>query len=341
MLASQNQFLISIESSVFHYTWLLGQDFRYSNKDFFQFLYCRRFSTEIFSLMDIRVMFLKLLPFLKNVFLNYSIKFDRIQSLFFENPKHFFFKPIHFPVRILFATNNVAFSNIVQSAAVFCNMPFNNAFWLRGSLSGSIRKLNSSNSWDFSFSNNFYLLRSSFLSSFSHSRFSLSGYSFIPSFSLPDLLVVPDVRNNFIIWQEAAFVNVPILGLVNSNCSLHIDYPIPGNDSSPYCVSVFCDLVAGIIQRESALFHHKSLVGFNSLSKHSPRSLSSSVPHDRFLSFFRQLGWQRKHFRNFNSIFFFRFFQTYHVFSSFFRPSFFRSHSRKSSRFSVYHAYPY
>lgn len=76
---------------------------------------------------------------------------------------------------------------------------------------------------------------------------------------LPDLIFVIDVKKEAIAIQEAKKLGIPVVAVVDSNCSPdNIDIVIPGNDDASRAISLYCNLVAdaaidGISASQSAL----------------------------------------------------------------------------------------
>ena len=75
---------------------------------------------------------------------------------------------------------------------------------------------------------------------------------------LPDVIVVIDTNKEHIAIAEANTLNIPVVGILDSNSSPdNITYPIPGNDDAIRAISLYCDLMAesvldGIQQELSA-----------------------------------------------------------------------------------------
>ena len=62
---------------------------------------------------------------------------------------------------------------------------------------------------------------------------------------VPDLLVVIDVNKEDLAIAEAKKLGIPVVAIVDSNCSPDgIDYIIPGNDDASRAISLYCDLIA-------------------------------------------------------------------------------------------------
>ncbi len=65
---------------------------------------------------------------------------------------------------------------------------------------------------------------------------------------LPAALVVVDITREHIAVKEASKLNIPIVALVDSNCSPElIDYVIPGNDDALRSIKVIMDTLAAAI----------------------------------------------------------------------------------------------
>ena len=62
---------------------------------------------------------------------------------------------------------------------------------------------------------------------------------------LPDLLFVIDVGKESLAILEANKLGIPVVGVVDTNCSPKgVDYIIPGNDDAARAIALYCDLVA-------------------------------------------------------------------------------------------------
>lgn len=62
---------------------------------------------------------------------------------------------------------------------------------------------------------------------------------------LPDLLFVIDVGKEDLAILEAKKLGIPVVGIVDTNCSPDgVDYIIPGNDDAARAIALYCDLVA-------------------------------------------------------------------------------------------------
>jgi small subunit ribosomal protein S2 len=62
---------------------------------------------------------------------------------------------------------------------------------------------------------------------------------------VPDLLFVIDVNNEDLAIAEAKKLGIPVVAVVDTNCSpAGVDHIIPGNDDAARAISLFCDLVS-------------------------------------------------------------------------------------------------
>ncbi len=62
---------------------------------------------------------------------------------------------------------------------------------------------------------------------------------------VPDLLFVIDVKKEALAVAEANKLGIPIVAIVDTNCSPDgIDYIIPGNDDAARAIALYCDLIS-------------------------------------------------------------------------------------------------
>ena len=65
---------------------------------------------------------------------------------------------------------------------------------------------------------------------------------------LPDLMFVIDVKKEAIAIQEAKKLGIPVVAVVDTNCSPDgIDYVIPGNDDASRAIGLYTNLVADAV----------------------------------------------------------------------------------------------
>ena len=62
---------------------------------------------------------------------------------------------------------------------------------------------------------------------------------------VPDLLFVIDVKKEDLAIAEAKKLGIPVVGVVDTNCSPNgVDYIIPGNDDAARAIALYCDLIS-------------------------------------------------------------------------------------------------
>ena len=67
--------------------------------------------------------------------------------------------------------------------------------------------------------------------------------------SLPDAIFVIDPKREQIAVNEARSLNIPIFGVVDTNCNPEdIDYPIPGNDDAIRAIALFLKVIVDAIE---------------------------------------------------------------------------------------------
>ena len=65
---------------------------------------------------------------------------------------------------------------------------------------------------------------------------------------LPGLLFVVDPKKEYIAIKEAQKLNIPVVGIVDTNCNPEVlDYPIPGNDDAIRAVKLITDVMANAV----------------------------------------------------------------------------------------------
>lgn len=75
-----------------------------------------------------------------------------------------------------------------------------------------------------------------------------------PGVRLPDLIVFLSTLNNVfqqhIGIRDAAKMNIPTVGVVDTNCNPSLlTYPVPGNDDTPAAMELYCRLFKATINR--------------------------------------------------------------------------------------------
>ena len=143
---------------------------------------------------------------------------------------------------ILFVGTRHDMRNIVASIALKTKSPYINSRWLKGLLTNWE---NSSNSIKF------YKLFLKKLDMRTKQRTNMkttfSGIQHMKK--LPDVLFIFDLNTDSDALKEAKKLNIPVIGLVDTNVSCrNIDYPIPGNSESILSIIFFANLILSSIK---------------------------------------------------------------------------------------------
>jgi ribosomal protein S2 len=82
------------------------------------------------------------------------------------------------------------------------------------------------------------------------------------------------------ILSEIKKVGLPVMGLISSDSSLEIDYPLFAHDQSYTSVYFFCHFLASLIAKEMAYTQHKHyILQKPSPSKKKSRSKPRALPY--------------------------------------------------------------
>uniref|UniRef100_A0A3Q4GQ23 Small ribosomal subunit protein uS2m n=1 Tax=Neolamprologus brichardi TaxID=32507 RepID=A0A3Q4GQ23_NEOBR len=97
-----------------------------------------------------------------------------------------------------------------------------------------------------------------------------------PGVRLPDLIVFLSTLNNVfqqhVGIRDAAKMNIPTVGVVDSNCNPSlVTYPVPGNDDTPAAVELYCRLFKMTINRAKDRRKQMELI-------HAQKATSGSMP---------------------------------------------------------------
>lgn len=119
---------------------------------------------------------------------------------------------------------------------------------------------------------------------YAHTRFWRGGLltnapiQYGPGVRLPDLIVFLSTLNNVfqqhVAIRDAAKMNIPTVGVVDSNCNPSlVTFPIPGNDDTPCAVELYCKLFKMTINRAKDKRRQMNLLhGSVSPGSEEPRS---------------------------------------------------------------------
>jgi small subunit ribosomal protein S2 len=157
--------------------------------------------------------------------------------------------------KILFVGTKFAAREIIKEEADRCGMPYVNYRWLGGMLTNyktirqSIRRLKDVEE---KFEDTKYLAkltkkeRLNLMREKEKLTVVLEGIKNMGG--LPDALFVIDVGNEDIAVAEAKRLGIPVVGIVDTNCSPeNIDYVVPGNDDALRSIRLYCKTVADVV----------------------------------------------------------------------------------------------
>ena len=282
-----------LNTLIFNNCLSFGRSPKLTNRKINHYLFGTRQKFNIFKLQETRYLLLKVYPLIHNLFLQTRLniklkktwfwkKNENLQTKFltkqFQNKSALKYiktqykqsdmlqenKKKMLPPKILFATTTPIYSEIVSSAAKKCQMPFHVNRWLSGAITGASRYhyMKKSKAWFFS--------KNSLEEKKTHSAFQTKFFqnkkdfkqqeSEVQKYQMgrkPTLIIIPDIANNEMILKETNFFGIPALGLVNSQCTLEISYPIFANDISFYSVHFFCHFLSSLILKEFLKNKHK------------------------------------------------------------------------------------
>ena len=97
---------------------------------------------------------------------------------------------------------------------------------------------------------------------------------------LPGAIFVVDPKNERIAILEAKKLGIPVVGLVDTNCSpVDLDYPIPGNDDAIRAVKLITDVMANAVieGRQGEILEASSEVATSEDETTEPQSMEEVV----------------------------------------------------------------
>ena len=172
--------------------------------------------------------------------------------------------------KVLFVATKKQAASKIADLAKDTNQYFVNHRWLGGMLTNwstitkSIKKMKELETLK-SNPNNEFTKKEILKISNQHEKLvkSLSGISEMKK--SPDLLFIIDTKLEHIAVSEANHLNIPIIGIVDTNCDPDlIDYPIPGNDDSRRSIDLYCNLIRETINSSN---NEINFQGSNKLDK--------------------------------------------------------------------------
>ena len=95
---------------------------------------------------------------------------------------------------------------------------------------------------------------------------------------VPDAIFIVDVGKEAIAVSEGSRLNIPIIGIVDSNCSPRkIDFVVPGNDDAIRAIDLFCTAAANAC-REGFEKHQAELVAQKKNAPEKAKAKSDAAP---------------------------------------------------------------
>ena len=97
---------------------------------------------------------------------------------------------------------------------------------------------------------------------------------------MPGAMFVVDPKNERIAVLEAKKLNIPIIGLVDTNCNPEdVDYPIPGNDDAIRAVKLITDVMANAIieGRQGEILEAEAEMAEEAVATEEPTSIEEVV----------------------------------------------------------------
>ena len=260
-----------------------GQHSRLTSKNINRYLLGTRGTVEIFKLYELRYLLLRIYPLIHTLFYNSRAKLQlafqtvktsenkaverKTKNALFVKPKFlkkepsFHVKHKNLPLQVLFATITPEYANIISQAAQICSMPHHQKRWLNGSITGALSYLFDSNFWSNPSNDTLQETSHFFRQQWSQNKEnwakSKEKARYANRSRWPSLVIIPDISNNHMILREIKKVGLPVIGLVNSDCHLEIEYPIFAQDQSFSSVHFFCQFLAVLIAKEMVYVQHK------------------------------------------------------------------------------------
>jgi len=156
--------------------------------------------------------------------------------------------------KILFVGTKRASQTIVKEAAIRCGMPYVNRRWLGGMLTNyktvkaSIKRLKDLEALTLDGTLNRVIKKEALSLTRELEKLERSLGGIKDMNGLPDALFIVDVGHERNAVKESVKLNIPIVGVVDSNNSpTHIDYVIPGNDDAIRSINLYVNGVADAI----------------------------------------------------------------------------------------------
>lgn len=268
----------------------LGKQARFTSKNVAQYLLGSRNDYDLFKFNEIKHLLLKFTPLIEVLFRSklvlqakigtsrkvrygkptppkdpdrYQEWYERMKNVrIAKHNKISYYHPVENkrPIKILFASINPMYAEIINDAAISCQMSAHTNRWLCGSITANSKPLKQ-RLWIKKELTNFKGKTSyqrQFDKTFSENKEAKEQrylWHNLNTMSRPALAIIPDINNNDMILREAVAKMIPVVGLVNSDEATRITYPIFGNSASAQVVHFFCSFLAVLLAK--AFVHQK------------------------------------------------------------------------------------
>jgi len=165
--------------------------------------------------------------------------------------------------KILFVNTKKQSSDIIKNAALKCGQHYINYRWLGGTLTNwntISTSVNSLKRYDSMINNKNlnYTKKELHNLNVKSKKLHRTIGGILNLKKLPDLLFVIDVKTHSIAINEAKKMNIPVIGIVDTNSSpKNIDFIIPGNDDSRKSTYLYSSLISDSIIEGNKKFNSK------------------------------------------------------------------------------------
>lgn len=262
----------------------LGKQARFTSKNVAQYLLGSRNEYDLFKFNDIKHLLLKFTPLIETLFRSklvlqakvgsvhkvrygkpippkdpdrYKEWYERMKDVrIAKHNKTSYYKSVENkrPIKILFASINPMYAEIINEAAISCQMTAHTNRWLCGSITANSKPLEQKLELEKEltrFKGKTYFQRQ-FDKTFGENKEAKEQryrWHNLNTMSRPALAIIPDINNNDMILREAVAKMIPVVGLVNSDEATRITYPIFGNSASAQVVHFFCSFLAVLLAK--------------------------------------------------------------------------------------------
>lgn len=185
---------------------------------------------------------------------NNNVHFSENRKKYWRRNKYKNFLLKISPIQILFATTTSIYADIVRNAAEICHMPFHEGRWLSGSITARASYITDIQSWrpliDFNTKTVMRYFQKKYLTLNNKRAYSQNIKFSWKEIRQPSVIIIPDIGKSLMIVRESKKIGIPIIGLINSDQLISVDYPLMGNSDSIHLVNFFCHFLANMISKQ-------------------------------------------------------------------------------------------